>query len=126
MKKLIRVLGLPIEKIDACKNSCILYWKDDINMVIASFVEKLARYKLTREQNPNDKKTSYAINILRYLSLTPLLQKLYASKMTAEHMTWHANHQTEEGSNVIRLMQRGGGISIGHISILQQSPIVID
>ncbi|KAL0324738.1 UNVERIFIED_CONTAM: hypothetical protein Scaly_2440900 [Sesamum calycinum] len=36
--------------------------------------------------------------ILRYLSITPQLQKLYASEATAEHITWHANHQTEEGS----------------------------
>ncbi|KAL0406202.1 UNVERIFIED_CONTAM: hypothetical protein Slati_3934100 [Sesamum latifolium] len=26
------------------------------------------------------------------------IKRLYASQVTAEHMTWHANHQTEEGS----------------------------
>ncbi|KAL0448009.1 UNVERIFIED_CONTAM: hypothetical protein Slati_1928800 [Sesamum latifolium] len=50
----------------------------------------------TRERNPNRKKTPYAI--LNYLPLTPRLQRLYASKATAEQMTWYANHQTEEGS----------------------------
>ncbi|KAL0428080.1 UNVERIFIED_CONTAM: hypothetical protein Slati_2982800 [Sesamum latifolium] len=34
------------------------------------------------EQNPNRKKTPYAI--LRYLPLTPRLQRLYASQATAE------------------------------------------
>ncbi|KAL0449530.1 UNVERIFIED_CONTAM: hypothetical protein Slati_1509400 [Sesamum latifolium] len=55
-----------------------------------------ARYKPKRERNPNRRKTPYAI--LWYLLLTPRLQRLYASQATAEQMTWHANHQTEEGS----------------------------
>ncbi|KAK4383617.1 hypothetical protein Sango_2758500 [Sesamum angolense] len=55
-----------------------------------------ATYKLTRERNTNRKKTPYVI--LRYLPLTHRLQRLYASEVTTEHMTWHANHQTEEGS----------------------------
>ncbi|KAL0430658.1 UNVERIFIED_CONTAM: hypothetical protein Sradi_0691800 [Sesamum radiatum] len=30
-KKLIKDLGLLIEKIGACKNGCMLYWKDDVD-----------------------------------------------------------------------------------------------
>ncbi|KAL0286583.1 UNVERIFIED_CONTAM: hypothetical protein Sangu_2727800 [Sesamum angustifolium] len=41
MKKLIRDLGLPVENIDACKNGCMLYWKDDIDLNYCKFVEKL-------------------------------------------------------------------------------------
>ncbi|KAL0439212.1 UNVERIFIED_CONTAM: hypothetical protein Slati_2404200, partial [Sesamum latifolium] len=55
-----------------------------------------ARYKPTRERNPYHKMTPYAT--LRYLPLTTCLQRLYASEATAEHMIWHANHQTEERS----------------------------
>ncbi|KAK4397874.1 hypothetical protein Sango_1262900 [Sesamum angolense] len=55
-----------------------------------------ARYKPTRERNPNLTKTPYAV--LRYLLITPRPQRLYASQATAEQMTWHANHQTEERS----------------------------
>ncbi|KAL0368281.1 UNVERIFIED_CONTAM: hypothetical protein Scaly_1047000 [Sesamum calycinum] len=53
-------------------------------------------YKPTRERNPNCAKTPYAV--LRYLPITPRLQRLYASQPTAEQIMWHANHQTEEGS----------------------------
>ncbi|KAL0324680.1 UNVERIFIED_CONTAM: hypothetical protein Scaly_2435100, partial [Sesamum calycinum] len=35
---------------------------------------------------------------MRYLPLIPRLQRLYASEASGEHMTWHANHQTEDGS----------------------------
>ncbi|KAL0409371.1 UNVERIFIED_CONTAM: hypothetical protein Sradi_1871500 [Sesamum radiatum] len=69
--------------------------KDDIDLEYCKFCGE-ARYKLTREGNPNCKKTPYAI--LRYLPLTPRLQRLYASETTAEQITWHANHHTEEGS----------------------------
>ncbi|KAL0285164.1 UNVERIFIED_CONTAM: hypothetical protein Sangu_2791900 [Sesamum angustifolium] len=36
-KKLIRNLGLPVEKIHACKNGCMLYWKDDIELEYCKF-----------------------------------------------------------------------------------------
>ncbi|KAL2227734.1 UNVERIFIED_CONTAM: hypothetical protein Sindi_2132100 [Sesamum indicum] len=64
-------------------------------MDYCKFYEEV-RYRLTRERNPNRKKTPYVI--LRYLPITPRLQKLYASEVTIEQMTWHVNHQTEEGS----------------------------
>ncbi|KAL0373495.1 UNVERIFIED_CONTAM: hypothetical protein Sradi_3265200 [Sesamum radiatum] len=54
------------------------------------------RYKPTRDRNSKRKKSPYAI--LRYFPLTPQLQRLYASPAAAEHMKWHACHQTKEGS----------------------------
>ncbi|KAL0410500.1 UNVERIFIED_CONTAM: hypothetical protein Slati_3639700 [Sesamum latifolium] len=84
-----------MEKIDACMNDCMLYWKDDINLDYCKFCGE-SKYKPIRERNPNRKKTPYAV--LRYLPLTPRLQWLYASKVTAEQMTCHANHQKEERS----------------------------
>ncbi|KAL0406334.1 UNVERIFIED_CONTAM: hypothetical protein Slati_3947300 [Sesamum latifolium] len=84
-----------MEKIDACRNSCMLYWKDNINLEYCKFCGE-ARYEPTKERNSNRKKTPFAI--LRYLPLTPRLQRLYASQATAKQITWHANHQTEEGS----------------------------
>ncbi|KAL0355391.1 UNVERIFIED_CONTAM: hypothetical protein Sradi_3986000 [Sesamum radiatum] len=67
MKKLIKDLGLPMEKIDACNNGCILYWKDDIDLDYCKFCGT-ARYKSTRVRNPtfshpecacNGRKTCY-------------------------------------------------------------------
>ncbi|KAL0401779.1 UNVERIFIED_CONTAM: hypothetical protein Slati_4207800 [Sesamum latifolium] len=75
-KKLIKDLSELMEKIDACRNDCMLYWKDDIDLDYCKLCRK-ARYQPTRERNPNRKKTPYAI--LRYLPLTPRLQRLYAS-----------------------------------------------
>ncbi|KAL0318754.1 UNVERIFIED_CONTAM: hypothetical protein Sangu_2031600 [Sesamum angustifolium] len=36
--------------------------------------------------------------VLRYLPLTLHLQRLYSSRATAEHVTWHATPQIEKGS----------------------------
>ncbi|KAL0462348.1 UNVERIFIED_CONTAM: hypothetical protein Slati_0122400 [Sesamum latifolium] len=89
MKKLIRDLGLPIEKIHACKSGCMLYWKDDIGLDYCKFCGD-PRYKPTRDRNSQHKKSPYAV--LRYLLLIPRLQRLYASPAMVEHMTWHACH----------------------------------
>ncbi|KAL0427130.1 UNVERIFIED_CONTAM: hypothetical protein Slati_2887800 [Sesamum latifolium] len=60
-----------------------------------SQLSAVARYKPTRGQNSRRKKSAYAT--LRYLSITPRLQRLYASNTIAEHMSWHATHETESG-----------------------------
>ncbi|KAL0301936.1 UNVERIFIED_CONTAM: hypothetical protein Sradi_6470400 [Sesamum radiatum] len=60
MKKLVKNLGLPIEKIDTCKNGCMLYSKDDVDLEYCKFYG--------------------------------------GARATAENMTWHATHQTKEGS----------------------------
>ncbi|KAL0462818.1 UNVERIFIED_CONTAM: hypothetical protein Slati_0169400 [Sesamum latifolium] len=73
-----------MEKIDACKNGCMLYWKDDIDLDYCKFYGE-ARYKPTKERNPNRTKTLYAV--LRYLPITTRLQRLYASQATIEQMT---------------------------------------
>ncbi|KAL0367339.1 UNVERIFIED_CONTAM: hypothetical protein Sradi_3624000 [Sesamum radiatum] len=92
---MIRDLDLSIEKIHVYKNGCMLYWKDGIDMEYCKFCGDL-RYKPTRDRNARRKKSPYAI--LRYLPLTPRVQRLYDSPAIPEHMTWHASHMTEEGS----------------------------
>ncbi|KAL0349978.1 UNVERIFIED_CONTAM: hypothetical protein Sradi_4147000 [Sesamum radiatum] len=41
--KLVKNLGLPVEKIDAYKNGCKLYWKDDVDLEYCKFCRD-ARY----------------------------------------------------------------------------------
>ncbi|KAL0373220.1 UNVERIFIED_CONTAM: hypothetical protein Scaly_1003600, partial [Sesamum calycinum] len=83
------------EKIHTCKNGCMLYWKDNIRLEYCKFCGD-PRYKPTRDRNPQCKKSPFSV--LRYLPLIPQPQRLYASPTTAEHMTWRACYQIEEGS----------------------------
>ncbi|KAL0333965.1 UNVERIFIED_CONTAM: hypothetical protein Sangu_1552700 [Sesamum angustifolium] len=122
-KKMIRDLGLPIKKIHACKNGCMLYWKDNIDMEYCKFCGD-PRYKPTREQNSHRKKPSYVV--FSYLPLTPHLQGLYASPATVEHMTWHASYVMDEGSVLILLMPKLGGMLTEHTQILYWSPVTLD
>ncbi|KAL0298752.1 UNVERIFIED_CONTAM: hypothetical protein Sradi_6535000 [Sesamum radiatum] len=75
MKKLVKDLGLPIEKIDACNNGCMLYWKDDVDLEYYKSCGD-GRYKPSQWQDPHQKKSPYVV--LRYLPLTPRLQRLYS------------------------------------------------
>ena len=96
-KKLIRDLGLPVKKIDACKNGCMLYWKDDLGEEACKFCN-FPRYKQRTKGRPNNpKRKRMAHSVLRYLPLTPRLQRLYASEVTAPHMTWHDSHEIDNG-----------------------------
>ncbi|KAK4386242.1 hypothetical protein Sango_2494800 [Sesamum angolense] len=69
-KKLLKNLGLPVEKIHACKNGCMLYWKDDVDLEYCKFCGD-ARYKPARRREPQQKKSPYAV--FRYQPLTPRL-----------------------------------------------------
>ncbi|KAL0303559.1 UNVERIFIED_CONTAM: hypothetical protein Sradi_6224000 [Sesamum radiatum] len=81
--------------IDVCKNSCMLYWKDDVDLEYRKLCED-GMYKATRERDLGRKKSPYVV--LRYLPLTLHLQRLYVLRAIAEDMTWHAIHQKKEGS----------------------------
>ncbi|KAL0377067.1 UNVERIFIED_CONTAM: hypothetical protein Scaly_0824300 [Sesamum calycinum] len=59
-KKLVKNLGLPIEKIYACKNSCMLYWKDDVDLEYCKFCGD-PRYKPSRGRDPHRKKSPYVV-----------------------------------------------------------------
>ncbi|KAL0400234.1 UNVERIFIED_CONTAM: hypothetical protein Sradi_2366700, partial [Sesamum radiatum] len=58
--KMIMELGLLDKKIDPCKNSCILYWKDGNKLDYCKFCSG-PRYKLIEDRKPRHKKSPYAI-----------------------------------------------------------------
>ncbi|XP_055960074.1 uncharacterized protein LOC130014948 [Mercurialis annua] len=68
IKKLVRGLGLPVEVIDCCFYNCMIYWGEDAGL------------------------THCKVLIMRGGNL---LQSLYASKATARHMMWHADHEMD-------------------------------
>ncbi|KAL0353185.1 UNVERIFIED_CONTAM: hypothetical protein Sangu_0899800 [Sesamum angustifolium] len=117
MKKLVNYLNLPVEKIHACKNGCMLYCKDNVDLEYCKFCRD-GRYKPARGRDLNRKKSPYAV--LRYLPLTPRLQR-YSSRATAEHMP-HIKQQ--RGRCVIHPMSRRGSILTGYILILQKSRVM--
>ncbi|KAL3638092.1 hypothetical protein CASFOL_018105 [Castilleja foliolosa] len=96
-KKLLRGIGLPVEKIDCCKNNCMIFWGNELDSSLtACKICNEPRYKPIDQGNKKRRKTLVAHKKMYYIPLTPRLQRLYASPATAHDMRWHAEHVTEE------------------------------
>ena len=92
VKKLMSSFGLPYQKIDTCLKGCMLYWKNDINLRNCKICNQ-ERYKPMRKKG---KEVPY--KRMHYLPITPRLQRLYASSVTAHHMRWHSVRTPQEGT----------------------------
>ncbi|XP_019158513.1 PREDICTED: uncharacterized protein LOC109155282 [Ipomoea nil] len=94
-KRLLRGMGLPVQKIDCCKNNCMIYWESDIDMTTCKFCAH-PRFKQTSSGATKRQKTNVAYKKMYYFPLLPGLQRLYASNATANDMKWHAK-SVEDG-----------------------------
>ncbi|KAG8366038.1 hypothetical protein BUALT_Bualt17G0034500 [Buddleja alternifolia] len=94
-KKVVAPLGLGVDKIDACENDCMLYWKDDKELREC----KICHHPRFKPNKRGGKKRHKDVPFkqLSYLPLIPRLQRLYTSKTTAEHMSWHKDSPCEDG-----------------------------
>jgi len=86
-KKMVKKLGLGYEKIDVCMNNCMLFYKDTSGLPTCTVCGH-PHYK--PKKGGKGRKKDIPFKVLHYLPLTPRLQRLYMSRKTAEHMTWHA------------------------------------
>jgi hypothetical protein len=87
-KKLLSALGMECEKIDACKDNCMLFYnehKDEIKCL------KCGKLRLVEVINEDGEKvmTKVAHKQLRYMPLTPQMKRLFLSKKTTRHMRSH-------------------------------------
>ena len=115
-KKIIKDLGLGYEKIHACPNDCMLFWKENA-LDEACSVCGASRWKKSKgEESENEKgedeesedevqddtdalskRKKKGAKILRWFPLKPRLQRLFMSSKTAAYMKWHAECRTEDG-----------------------------
>ncbi|KAL0007409.1 hypothetical protein SO802_008911 [Lithocarpus litseifolius] len=100
-KKIIKDLGLGYEKIHACINDCMLFWKQDANLEACKFCG-VSRWKEqnTTSREPNNASSSKgkkkASKMLRWFPLKPRLQRLFLSPDLAGYMKWHATGRTDD------------------------------
>ena len=99
-KKVLCPLGMEVEKIHACRNDCILYSKEHVNLR-ACPVCKASRYK--RKNDGDDVEESMEVRkgtpvkVAWYLPIIPRLKRLYANPKEAKLMRWHADERTDDG-----------------------------
>jgi len=72
--------------IDMCRENCMIFWGDIINMSQCSFCGA-ERFQVTSGRNKIPYKRMW------YLPLVDRLKRLYQSDRTAENMRWHAEHE---------------------------------
>lgn len=103
-QKIIEGLGLKYEKIDACPNDYMLFWKEKAKDEECSICHA-SRWKVeerTSEENSSasKKKKKIPAKVLRYFPLNPRLQRLFMSSKIANDMTWH--HKERKKDEILR------------------------
>ena len=94
-KKKMRGMGLPMEKIDCCKNLCMIYWEDDKDELKCKFCGE-KRYSKYKEGAANKRqKGNIPVKRMYYFPLTPRLKRFYASPAFAKDMKWYAEHTSD-------------------------------
>ncbi|XP_038680928.1 uncharacterized protein LOC119981859 [Tripterygium wilfordii] len=91
-KKSVSKLGLGYQRIDCCIGGCMIYYKNDANLMQCKFCGA-NRYKPRRTGSENLK--DIPVKCMWYLPLIPRLQRLFSSTVTAKEMRWHYEHQSE-------------------------------
>jgi hypothetical protein len=76
------------EKIDACKNNCMLLYKEHKDEMKYLKCGKSRFVKVVNEGSDNVT-MKVAHKQLRYMPLTPRMKRLFLSKKTTRHMRWH-------------------------------------
>ena len=85
-KKVVKDLSNNVVLIDCCWKGCMLFYEEDAKLGACKFCGH-SRWKRQMSQQRNQNPLSYSRT--HYLPLKPRLQRLYASRSSAEHMRWH-------------------------------------
>ncbi|XP_050365568.1 uncharacterized protein LOC126784123 [Argentina anserina] len=97
-KKIVEELGLHYERIDACKNDCVIYYGDLVDAKSCPTC-KLSRWKTpsTTTKKKGEKSKKIPWKVLRYFPITSRLQRLFMSSKTAPDMRWHFEDRVKDG-----------------------------
>jgi hypothetical protein len=92
-KKIVRPLGLEVQKIHACPNDRILYRGEDYRNLNACPVCSAFRYKIRRD-DPGDvegerPKKRVPAKVMWYAPIIPRLKRLFRNKEHAQLSQWH-------------------------------------
>jgi hypothetical protein len=87
-KKLLSTLGMEYEKIEVCKENCIIFYKEHKDETKCLKCGKLRFIEVVNEDGEKVM-TKTAHKKLRYMPLTLRMKRLFISKKTARHMRWH-------------------------------------
>ncbi|XP_062145287.1 uncharacterized protein LOC133852537 [Alnus glutinosa] len=90
--QLRRDLGFSYERIHACKNDCVLFWKNHADK------EECPTCKTSRWATVKGKGKKIPHKVLRYFPIKSRLQRLFMSKDIAKDMRWHKDGRQDDGN----------------------------
>ena len=111
-KRIVCPLGMEVQRIHACKNDCILYRGDYINLRECPGC-KFPRFKVRKDEDMADDsedemdteasrkkkkldRKDIPVKVSWYQPIIPRLKRLYANPDTAKLMRWHAEERIED------------------------------
>ncbi|XP_019184421.1 PREDICTED: uncharacterized protein LOC109179380 [Ipomoea nil] len=96
VKKLLCPLGMDIERIHACPNDCILYWKEYKDLHVCPKCSS-SRYKMKNVGDVCKDKKGPAAKVLWYLPVIPRFKRMFANPRDAKNLQWHAIGRKDDG-----------------------------
>ncbi|XP_019181675.1 PREDICTED: uncharacterized protein LOC109176735 [Ipomoea nil] len=95
-KKLLCPLSVDIERIHACSNDCILYWKEYKDLHVCPKCGT-SRYKKKDVDDVCENKKGPPAKVLWYLPVIPRFKRMFANPREAKNLQWHAIGRKEDG-----------------------------
>jgi len=89
-----RDLGIGYELIHACKNDCVLFWKEHADK------DKCPKCGTSRWSSVKCSGKKIPQKVLRYFPIKPRLQRLFTSKDIAKEMRWHKDGREDDGNTL--------------------------
>ncbi|KAK7256311.1 hypothetical protein RIF29_29752 [Crotalaria pallida] len=86
-KQVIRSTGMGYKKIHACRNDCILFWKEYESLRVCPKCNE-SRYK---------KEYSTPEKVLWYFPIKERFRRMYNNAIDAKNLTWHADERIKDG-----------------------------
>jgi hypothetical protein len=98
-KKIVCPMGLKFEKIDACKNDCILFRGKDYEKLHACPKCGTSRYKQTTDEGDDGEVTRRRAprKVAWYFPIIPRLKRLFATSKDAQLLSWHSDGRKVDG-----------------------------
>ncbi|KAM0970837.1 hypothetical protein ACFX15_018262 [Malus domestica] len=95
-KGLLKNFMLPHQKIHACENDCMLYWKHNSGLNVCHTCG-VSKYTTEVDDTAQNSKKRIPRKVLTYFPITPRLQRLYMSRHTSEDMCRLGLSRPEDG-----------------------------
>jgi hypothetical protein len=87
-RKIMSGLGMNYEKIDACKNNCMLFWKEHKDNIECMHCGRSKYVKVINEDGASVT-TKVVVKQLHYIHIMPRLKWFFLCEEMVQQMRWH-------------------------------------